>query len=180
MITIEELQQAFEKHATKSMSASKIRQIMKNVDYMGNGKINYTEFLAATVSVHEVLTEAKLLALFKHFDTDNSDYITPDNIREAFQQGGRKLTSQQTKQILSSHDFSGDGRLNFDAFRAIFYDSQDYGRSPQMCTPTTGTEANSNFNDKTTPTLRSLRLDNQFSSSCGPADVLVAESSSQP
>ncbi len=66
------------------MTTNKVKTIMENVDYQGNGKINYTEFLAATVPVELVLTDEKLLALFKHFDTDNSDFITPDNIREAF------------------------------------------------------------------------------------------------
>ena len=65
---------------------------MDNVDYGGNGKINYSEFLAATVSVRSVLTGEKLQALFKHFDTDNSDFITPDNVREAFHQNGRRLS----------------------------------------------------------------------------------------
>ena len=84
MISYTELKQAFEKNATNNMSSQRIKTIMVNVDYQGNGKINYSEFLAATVSVRSVLTNEKLFALFKHFDTDNSDYITPDNIREAF------------------------------------------------------------------------------------------------
>ena len=65
---------------------------MRNVDHGRNGLIQYTEFLAATVQVHEVLTEQKLYTLFKHFDTDNSDFITPDHLREAFNQNGRELT----------------------------------------------------------------------------------------
>ena len=81
-------------NATKSMSSQRIKSIMINVDYEGNGMINYSEFLAATVSVRSVLTNEKLYALFKHFDTDNSDFITPDNIREAFLQNGRELSSQ--------------------------------------------------------------------------------------
>lgn len=58
---------------------------MKNVDYRGNGKINYSEFLAATIQLPKVLTEEKLYALFKHFDTDDTEFITAENIREAFQ-----------------------------------------------------------------------------------------------
>jgi len=54
---------------------------MNQVDHMGNGKINYTEFIAATVKVKSVLTEEKLRALFLHFDTDNSGFITPYNIK---------------------------------------------------------------------------------------------------
>ena len=106
------------------MSKSHVKKIMKNVDYQGNGKINYTEFLAATVSIRSVLTDEKLYALFKHFDTDNSDYITPDNIREAFQISGRELTEAETKQIFTDHDVVGDGRLSFTEFRAIFFENE--------------------------------------------------------
>ena len=96
---------------------------MNNVDYQGNGKINYSEFLAATVSVRAVLTQEKLYALFKHFDTDNSDYITPENIAEAFYQNGKELSEVQTKQIMQDHDLMGDGRLSFSEFRAIFFEN---------------------------------------------------------
>ena len=50
---------------------------MLNIDYAGNGKINYSEFLAATIHIQEVLTYEKAWALFKYFDTDDSGTITP-------------------------------------------------------------------------------------------------------
>ena len=93
MINASELASAFERHASgANIPPQRVKEIMKNVDYQGNGKINYSEFLAATVSLQKVLTDEKLYALFKHFDTDNSDFITPENIKEAFLQGGRQLT----------------------------------------------------------------------------------------
>ena len=48
-----------------------IKQIIAQVDNNGNGKINYTDFLAATIDVHKVLTPQKLKGLFKHFDADD-------------------------------------------------------------------------------------------------------------
>ena len=38
---------------------------MQELDYSGNQKINYTEFLAATISIHNILTHSKLEALFR-------------------------------------------------------------------------------------------------------------------
>jgi len=58
--------------------------MFENIDYKGNSKLNYTEFIAATLSVKKVLTQEKLVALFKHFDVDDTDYITPENLKEAF------------------------------------------------------------------------------------------------
>ena len=51
MLNTAELESAFQKLERKSPSASKVRQIMAQVDYRGNGKINYSEFIAATISV---------------------------------------------------------------------------------------------------------------------------------
>jgi Ca2+-binding EF-hand superfamily protein len=41
-----------------------IQDIIDEVDYMGNKKINYTEFLVATMDVKRFLDEEKLNALF--------------------------------------------------------------------------------------------------------------------
>ena len=93
MISFDELQSAFKSNnPTRVPTTKSLKAIMNNVDYHGNGKINYSEFLAATVSVRAVLTDEKLYALFKHFDTDNSEYIAPENIGEAFHQNGRELS----------------------------------------------------------------------------------------
>lgn len=54
--------------------------MIKEVDYHGNGKINYSEFLSATIDIRSFLTEQKVQAIFQQFDTDNSGKITPENI----------------------------------------------------------------------------------------------------
>lgn len=42
----------------------KINEIIDEVDYFGNKKINYTEFLVATLDVKAFLDDSKLQALF--------------------------------------------------------------------------------------------------------------------
>ena len=59
------------------------------MDYVGNGKINYSEFLAATLSAKNTLTDETLWRLFKTFDVDDTDYISRANLLEAFQRLGR-------------------------------------------------------------------------------------------
>lgn len=43
---------------------TEIDSIIENLDYAQNNKINYSEFIAATISVKEFLTDSKLKALF--------------------------------------------------------------------------------------------------------------------
>lgn len=39
-----------------NISDDQIEEMFKNIDYKGNNKLNYTEFIAATLSVKQVLT----------------------------------------------------------------------------------------------------------------------------
>jgi len=55
MITVSELEEALISTG-QSLSPSEIAQIVKNLDYAGNGKINYSEFLSATIELNRVLT----------------------------------------------------------------------------------------------------------------------------
>lgn len=48
---------------------------------------------------------------------DDTDYITPDNLKEAFAQAGKQLTDEDIAAILKEHDIVGDGKLNFDEFK---------------------------------------------------------------
>ena len=51
-------------HAKLKLPAHEIDSIIRELDYDGNNMINYSEFLAATVSVKTILTHEKLEALF--------------------------------------------------------------------------------------------------------------------
>ena len=66
------------------LPADEIDEIIDNVQFSNENpemhKINYSQFLAATISVKKVLNDDMLLALFKHFDIDNSDFITRTDI----------------------------------------------------------------------------------------------------
>ena len=62
------------------------------MDYFGNHKINYSEFLAATLDVKAFLNDDKLNAIFSQFDTDNSGYISRENIVTALTKMGHEIT----------------------------------------------------------------------------------------
>ena len=58
------------------ISENELGQILDELDYLANQKINYTEFIAATIKVESFLTEEKLDALFNTFDVDGCGKIT--------------------------------------------------------------------------------------------------------
>ena len=53
------------KNAKCNVDSASLKHIMQELDYSGNQKINYTEFLAATISIQNILTHSKLEALFR-------------------------------------------------------------------------------------------------------------------
>ena len=65
------------------MEADEIQRIITEIDYRGNREINYTEFLAATVSVQKFLTDKDMKALFRQFDVDSTGKLSRENIAEA-------------------------------------------------------------------------------------------------
>jgi calcium-dependent protein kinase len=75
-----------------NITDDQINKIISEVDEHKNGKINYSEFLAATVSIKKFMTEEKLWMMFKHFDVDDTDFISKENIKEAFQKLGKTIT----------------------------------------------------------------------------------------
>lgn len=75
MINSEELKNAI-RESNINIPINQIEKIIYEVDYLGNGKINYSEFLAATVDVHNILNEETLKEIFSLFDVDGSGSIT--------------------------------------------------------------------------------------------------------
>ena len=83
-IEIKELEEALTKgkfHATQQ----ELRDIMNQLDYRdGNHKINYSEFLAATINVHNYLTHDKLKNIFMSFDMGDHGFIGENDLKLAF------------------------------------------------------------------------------------------------
>ena len=49
LITPQEVKQFFDENDQIDIDESEVKELIQELDYAGNGKINYSEFLAATV-----------------------------------------------------------------------------------------------------------------------------------
>ena len=78
----------------RDVTDSEIREMIGQIDYHNNQKINYSEFLAATIDVKQFLTDSRLKAVFNQFDTDSSGKITEENIVLAMQKLGQEQMDQ--------------------------------------------------------------------------------------
>lgn len=82
------------------MGQDEIQAIIKELDFAENKRINYSEFIAATINVHEFLSEERLQAIFNQFDIDNTGKISKDNLKQAFSKYGRDITDADIDNIL--------------------------------------------------------------------------------
>lgn len=90
LINAEELKAAINSSDIQ-IPEEEVNKIISEVDYFGNGKINYSEFLVATLDVKSFLDDNKLKALYNQFDTDGSGQITKENIITAMNKMGHEI-----------------------------------------------------------------------------------------
>lgn len=114
-VDAEELSRALKK-SKLNISDEQIEAIIKEVDSAGNNMINYTEFLAATMTARKWLNDNRLMMLFKEFDIDDTGFITKENLEEAFHKLDKPITKADIKAILDAHDDSKDGKISYEEF----------------------------------------------------------------
>jgi len=110
-ITLSELKEAMADYF--DFTDEQIKRIFDALDIGTNGEITYSDFLAAMVSMRIPMHYDMLNATFRRFDTDNSGYITPANLREVL---GESFDGADVKQLIQEADFVGDGQISFDEF----------------------------------------------------------------
>lgn len=97
-LSLEELKQGF---SEMKVPSAEVERIFSNVDFGHAGEINYSEFLAVTVDKRKALAHSNLMFAFHHFDTDQSGFITPDNLKECFRREGKHLSDTEVDMMVA-------------------------------------------------------------------------------
>lgn len=85
------------------------------IDIDKNGTIDYTEFVMATMSDKQTMTNEKLQQAFKLFDKDGNGSIEADEIKAVL--GDSKMSPEQIDKIIMEVDENGDGSIQFEEFQ---------------------------------------------------------------
>jgi hypothetical protein len=88
------------------------------MDFHCDGKVNYSEFLAATISTINFNKEEKLWSAFNYFDTTDSGYITLDSVMDALKNSGVIIDEEGLKKAFSELQ-KKEKKINFNEFKAI-------------------------------------------------------------
>jgi calcium-dependent protein kinase len=88
--------------------------MFRQIDIDGNGSIDYTEFVMATMNEKELTSNQRLTAAFKLFDKDGSGAISPEEIKTVL--GIDSATEGQLAALIKEVDENGDGEIQFEEF----------------------------------------------------------------
>jgi calcium-dependent protein kinase len=111
----EEIMNGYEEHFGKLLNEDEIDKLFFDVDTDKSGSIDYSEFIVATMSSKKNMSEEKLTAAFKLFDTDGNGTISPDELKTVISSSGQ-ISDETIDHILKQADENNDGEIEFDEF----------------------------------------------------------------
>ena len=91
----------------------------------GEGVIEYSEFLAATIEAHGAISEERLAEAFDRIDCDDSGYITAANLTDML---GTEVPKSYLDSIIDEADIKKDKRVSYEEFLALWDEGEDVKR----------------------------------------------------
>ena len=113
-ITYDELKQGLIQFNNTKLTENEIKDLFSQIDVDQNGKIDYTEFIAATVQESNYNKKEKIFEAFSMFDKDNSGFITKDEILNALK--AQKSQEKEIEKYIQDVDKNGDGKIDYKEF----------------------------------------------------------------
>jgi len=106
-----EIRQGMEKHSVAI--PPDLDDLMRSCDSDNSGGIDYTEFVAATLTAQQYRRKSVMWSAFRTFDTDGDGMITKGDLASLLKESEDSSTVQA---VFNQEPFENDGRISFDTF----------------------------------------------------------------
>jgi len=116
----EEIKIGYKEFFGKELDDDEVDAMFANVDADGNGEIEYSEFVVATMNEKQLLSSNKLQSAFKMFDKDGGGSISTDEIKTVLS-FGQTLDESVINSIIKQVDENGDGEISFEEFAVMMH-----------------------------------------------------------
>jgi calcium-dependent protein kinase len=122
-LSLSEMKEGFNKNGMPELAAE-IEKTMDDIDNDGSGLVDYSEFLAATMSRHVYLEYDYLWQVFKTFDSTNTGKLSRDDLTTVLSGGKIKKWTKNGKEdvhaevdlIFEKYDADKSNDIDFDEF----------------------------------------------------------------
>ncbi|CAD8074024.1 unnamed protein product [Paramecium sonneborni] len=114
LLTKEELLNVYSRTLPHERALKEVNEIFKKIDVNGSGKIDYQEFVIATIDQKKYFNKEKLMMIFQQIDSDHSGQLNKEELKKLLRdiQIPQKKYEQLSKQL----DQNGDGQINQEEF----------------------------------------------------------------
>ena len=99
-----------------------MERMFEGIDIDGTGSVHYSEFLAATMESHGSIDEERLAEAFDRIDSDDTGYITVDNLRDFL---GENIPTSYLEAIIDEADLTRDHRISYEEFLELWNGESD-------------------------------------------------------
>jgi calcium-dependent protein kinase len=109
-----------------SYSNDEIKELFNSIDINNNGQIMYTEFIAATLEAQGQLDEARIAEAFDRLDTDDTGFISKENIMEFLSDTDATMEDIEHMIQAADTDHCGQGMLYYIMLALFFFSSSQF------------------------------------------------------
>ena len=105
-----------------------IKEIITEVDYNGDGEVNFAEFLVMMAKQQRIKNEEEeeMVTVFNKFDIGKDGQISAEDLMLRFRELGDDIDETTAHEMIAIMDKDGDGHFNFTEFiQLMMFDTQD-------------------------------------------------------
>lgn len=116
LLTASEMKKGLQK--SLSETPSDLQEILEQIDTSGDGVIDYTEFIAATLEKKTYVQEDICWSAFRFFDRDGNGKISRSEIAQVLNDGevSQFMDANVIAEFMKEFDTNGDGEIDFAEF----------------------------------------------------------------
>jgi len=106
-----------ETQQTPEIMDKEIERVMQALDFESHGYIEYEEFIEATLDLSQIINNKNIETTYKIIDSDNTEYIFPDEIVSYFTIG-KETNEKQRKEYKDEFGIPSDESIDIEKFKS--------------------------------------------------------------